>query len=98
MHDQITSRDTKFETSTKTILLQPFNPVVIAADETERIRYDSLLCFLLFCELFFFKDYNYGPQHVSKMRVATLRMLGWICETLRDGIIHDNGMGNTDRR
>ncbi|XP_052176881.1 regulatory-associated protein of TOR 1-like isoform X3 [Diospyros lotus] len=35
---QIPSWDTKFETGTKAILLQPFFPVVIAADETERIR------------------------------------------------------------
>ncbi|KAL6998489.1 Regulatory-associated protein of TOR 1 [Sarracenia purpurea var. burkii] len=39
LHDnQIASWDTKFESGTKTILLQPFSPVVIAADETERIR------------------------------------------------------------
>ncbi|XP_057473972.1 regulatory-associated protein of TOR 1-like isoform X2 [Actinidia eriantha] len=38
LHNQIASWDTKFESGTKTILLQPFSPVVIAADETERIR------------------------------------------------------------
>ncbi|XP_048319912.1 regulatory-associated protein of TOR 1 isoform X1 [Ziziphus jujuba] len=36
--NQIASWDTKFETGTKTILLQPFSPIVIAADENERIR------------------------------------------------------------
>ncbi|GAV80856.1 WD40 domain-containing protein [Cephalotus follicularis] len=30
--------DTKFETGTKAALLQPFSPIVIAADENERIR------------------------------------------------------------
>lgn len=30
--------DTKFETGTRTALLQPFSPIVIAADESERIR------------------------------------------------------------
>ncbi|GFY95751.1 regulatory-associated protein of TOR 1 [Actinidia rufa] len=38
LHNQIASWDTKFESGTKTILLQPFFPVIIAADETERIR------------------------------------------------------------
>ncbi|XP_010264478.1 PREDICTED: regulatory-associated protein of TOR 1-like isoform X2 [Nelumbo nucifera] len=38
LHNQIASWDTKFEMGTKTILLQPFSPVVIAADESERIR------------------------------------------------------------
>lgn len=31
--------DTKFETGTKAILLLPFSPVVVAADENERIRW-----------------------------------------------------------
>ncbi|GMH10001.1 hypothetical protein Nepgr_011842 [Nepenthes gracilis] len=35
---QIASWDTKFETGTKTALLQPFSPVVVAADGNERIR------------------------------------------------------------
>ncbi|XP_075089271.1 regulatory-associated protein of TOR 1 isoform X3 [Nicotiana tabacum] len=38
LHNQIASWDTKFETGTKTALLQPFSPIVIAADESERIR------------------------------------------------------------
>ncbi|KAA8517693.1 hypothetical protein F0562_015167 [Nyssa sinensis] len=38
LHNQIASWDTKFETGTRTALLQPFSPVVIAADESERIR------------------------------------------------------------
>ncbi|PHT96601.1 Regulatory-associated protein of TOR 2 [Capsicum chinense] len=38
LHNQIASWDTKFETGTKTALLQPFAPIVIAADESERIR------------------------------------------------------------
>ncbi|KAK9734343.1 hypothetical protein RND81_04G133000 [Saponaria officinalis] len=38
LNNQIASWDTRFETGTKTTLLQPFSPVVIAADESERIR------------------------------------------------------------
>ncbi|KAL5550675.1 hypothetical protein UlMin_000851 [Ulmus minor] len=37
LNNQIARWDTKFETGTKTILLQPFSPIVIAADENERI-------------------------------------------------------------
>ena len=36
--NQIASWDTKFEMGTKAALLLPFSPVVIAADENERIR------------------------------------------------------------
>ncbi|PIA58079.1 hypothetical protein AQUCO_00500187v1 [Aquilegia coerulea] len=39
LNNQIASWDTKFETGTKTALMQPFSPVIIAADESERIRY-----------------------------------------------------------
>ncbi|XP_043704845.1 regulatory-associated protein of TOR 1-like isoform X2 [Telopea speciosissima] len=38
LSNQIASWDTKFDTGTRTALLQPFSPVVIAADENERIR------------------------------------------------------------
>ncbi|XP_021731233.1 regulatory-associated protein of TOR 1-like [Chenopodium quinoa] len=38
LNNQIASWDTRFETGTKTTLLQPFSPIVIAADEKERIR------------------------------------------------------------
>lgn len=38
LNNQIASWDTKFETGTKTALLQPFSPVVVAADQNERIR------------------------------------------------------------
>ncbi|XP_058214719.1 regulatory-associated protein of TOR 1-like isoform X1 [Rhododendron vialii] len=67
LHDQITSRDTKFETSTKTILLQPFNPVVIAADETERIRIwnyeeDKLLNS--------FDNHDYADKGISKLSLV----------------------------
>ncbi|GMI93061.1 hypothetical protein like AT3G08850 [Hibiscus trionum] len=37
-NSQIASWDTRFETGTRTALLQPFSPIVIAADENERIR------------------------------------------------------------
>ncbi|XP_010683562.2 regulatory-associated protein of TOR 1 [Beta vulgaris subsp. vulgaris] len=38
LNNQIASWDTRFETGTKTTLLQPFSPVVVAADDKERIR------------------------------------------------------------
>ncbi|XP_077222936.1 regulatory-associated protein of TOR 1-like isoform X3 [Tasmannia lanceolata] len=38
LSNQIAIWDTKFESGTKTALLQPFSPIVIAADESERIR------------------------------------------------------------
>ncbi|XP_068667968.1 regulatory-associated protein of TOR 2-like isoform X2 [Aristolochia californica] len=38
LSNPIASWDTKFETGTKTALLLPFSPIVIAADESERIR------------------------------------------------------------
>ncbi|KAA8517495.1 hypothetical protein F0562_017875 [Nyssa sinensis] len=38
LHNQIARLNTKFEMGTKTALLQPFSPVVITADESERIR------------------------------------------------------------
>ncbi|KAK4396053.1 Regulatory-associated protein of TOR 1 [Sesamum angolense] len=41
LHNQIASWDTKFETGTKTALLQPFSPVVIASDENERISFNN---------------------------------------------------------
>lgn len=44
LHNQIASWDTKFDTGTKTALLQPFSPVVIASDENERIRFEK--CFV----------------------------------------------------
>lgn len=47
LHNQIASWDTKFETGTKTALLQPFSPVVIASDENERIRWENQ-CTLLY--------------------------------------------------
>ncbi|XP_061954351.1 regulatory-associated protein of TOR 1-like isoform X1 [Populus nigra] len=38
LKNRIANLDTKFETGTKTALLQPFSPIVVAADENERIR------------------------------------------------------------
>ncbi|XP_072974981.1 regulatory-associated protein of TOR 1 [Typha angustifolia] len=38
LNDQIASWDTRFEMGTKATLLLPFSPVVVAADENERIR------------------------------------------------------------
>ncbi|KAK8997946.1 hypothetical protein V6N11_012481 [Hibiscus sabdariffa] len=37
-NNQIASWDTRFETGTSTSLLQPFSPIVIAANENEWIR------------------------------------------------------------
>lgn len=50
---QIASWDTKFETGTKTALMQPFSPIVIAADENERIRY--FICCLIMLQNFLVK-------------------------------------------
>jgi regulator-associated protein of mTOR len=38
LNNLIASWDTRFKTGSKTILLQPFSPIVIAADESEWIR------------------------------------------------------------
>ncbi|KAG5248313.1 regulatory-associated protein of TOR [Salix suchowensis] len=38
LNNRIANLDTKFETGTKTALLQPFSPIVVAADENEQIR------------------------------------------------------------
>nr|XP_009800408.1 PREDICTED: regulatory-associated protein of TOR 1 isoform X4 [Nicotiana sylvestris] len=38
LHNQIASWDTKFESGTKTALLQPFSSIVVASDERELIR------------------------------------------------------------
>ncbi|CAA7389303.1 unnamed protein product [Spirodela intermedia] len=38
LSNQIASWDTRFETGTKAALLLPFSPIVVAADENERIR------------------------------------------------------------
>ncbi|PKA50577.1 Regulatory-associated protein of TOR 1 [Apostasia shenzhenica] len=38
LSNQIASWDTRFETGTKATLLLPFTPIVVAADENERIR------------------------------------------------------------
>ena len=46
LNNQIASWDTKFETGTKTILLEPFSPIVIAADENERIRFVGSYLFM----------------------------------------------------
>uniref|UniRef100_A0ACD5Y4G3 Uncharacterized protein n=1 Tax=Avena sativa TaxID=4498 RepID=A0ACD5Y4G3_AVESA len=46
MTSQIASWDTRFEQGTKSALLLPFSPIVVAADETEQIRvwnYDDAL-------------------------------------------------------
>lgn len=49
-NNPIASWDTKFEMGTKTLLLQPFSPIVVAADENERIRYGGFLLFICSCK------------------------------------------------
>ncbi|KAL0338105.1 UNVERIFIED_CONTAM: Regulatory-associated protein of TOR 1 [Sesamum angustifolium] len=64
LHNQIASWDTKFETGTKTALLQPFSPVVIASDENERIRvwnYEEATL------LNSFNNHDYPDKGVSKL-------------------------------
>ncbi|KAF8397000.1 hypothetical protein HHK36_018638 [Tetracentron sinense] len=64
LNNQIASWDTKFETGTKTALMQPFSPVVIAADETERIRiwnYEEAT--LLNC----FDNHDFPDKGISKL-------------------------------
>ncbi|GFY83843.1 regulatory-associated protein of TOR 1 [Actinidia rufa] len=67
LHDQIASWDTKFETGTKSILLQPFGPVVIAADENERIRiwnYEEATL------LNSFENHDYPDKGISKLSLV----------------------------
>lgn len=48
LNNEIASWDTKFETGTKAALLHPFSPIVVAADENERIRYVKLDLFFVY--------------------------------------------------
>lgn len=43
LNNQIAGWDTKFETGTKAALLHPFYPIVVAADENERIKYANFI-------------------------------------------------------
>lgn len=64
LNNQIASWDTKFETGTKTALLQPFSPVVVAADESERIRiwnYEEATL------LNSFENHNFPDKGISKL-------------------------------
>ncbi|XP_022893501.1 regulatory-associated protein of TOR 1 [Olea europaea var. sylvestris] len=64
LHNQIASWDTKFETGTKTALLQPFSPIVIASDENEMIRvwnYEEATL------LNSFDNHEYPDKGVSKL-------------------------------
>ncbi|KAI3968326.1 hypothetical protein MKW92_052315 [Papaver armeniacum] len=64
LNNQIASWDTRFETGTKTALLHPFSPVVIAADETERIRiWDYERAALLNS----FDNHNFMEKGISKL-------------------------------
>ncbi|KZV17160.1 regulatory-associated protein of TOR 1-like [Dorcoceras hygrometricum] len=64
LHNQIAGWDTKFVTGTKTALLQPFAPVVIASDENEKIRvwnYEEATL------LNSFDNHDYPDKGVSKL-------------------------------
>ncbi|CAA3001292.1 regulatory-associated of TOR 1 [Olea europaea subsp. europaea] len=64
LNDPIASWDTKFETGTKSALLQPFSPVVIGSDENERIRvwnYEEATL------LNSFDNHDYSDKGVSKL-------------------------------
>ncbi|XP_073297901.1 regulatory-associated protein of TOR 1-like isoform X1 [Primulina huaijiensis] len=64
LHNQIAGWDTKFMTGTKTALLQPFSPVVIASDENEKIRvwnYEEATL------LNSFNNHDYPDKGVSKL-------------------------------
>ncbi|XP_030481187.2 regulatory-associated protein of TOR 1 isoform X3 [Cannabis sativa] len=64
---QIARWDTKFETGTKTILLQPFSPIVIAADENERIgvwNYDEATL------LNSFDNHDFPDKGISKLSLV----------------------------
>ncbi|VFQ79514.1 unnamed protein product [Cuscuta campestris] len=64
LHNQIASWDTRFETGTKTAILQPFSPFVIASDESERIRvwnYEEATL------LNSFDNHSYPDRGISKL-------------------------------
>ncbi|KAL5709830.1 Regulatory-associated protein of TOR 1 [Ranunculus cassubicifolius] len=64
LNNQIASWDTKFESGTKTSLLHPFSPIVIAADESERIRiwnYEEATL------LNSFDNHNFPDKGISKL-------------------------------
>ncbi|XP_031102794.1 regulatory-associated protein of TOR 1-like isoform X1 [Ipomoea triloba] len=64
LHNQIASWDTKFENGTKTALLQPFSPFVIASDDSERIRvwnYEEATL------LNSFDNHSYPDKGISKL-------------------------------
>ncbi|XP_062094822.1 regulatory-associated protein of TOR 1-like isoform X6 [Humulus lupulus] len=64
---QIARWDTRFETGTKTILLQPFSPIVIAADENERIgvwNYDEATL------LNSFDNHDFPDKGISKLSLV----------------------------
>ncbi|GFP83213.1 regulatory-associated protein of tor 1 [Phtheirospermum japonicum] len=64
LQNQIASWDTKFETGTKTALLQSFSPVVIASDENEKIsvwNYEEATL------LNSFNNHDYPDKGISKL-------------------------------
>ncbi|KAF5747663.1 regulatory-associated protein of TOR 1 isoform X1 [Tripterygium wilfordii] len=64
LNNQIASWDTKFEMGTKAAVMQPFSPIVIAADENERIRvwnYDEA------ASLNSFDNHDYPEKGISKL-------------------------------
>ncbi|KAF5750757.1 regulatory-associated protein of TOR 1 isoform X1 [Tripterygium wilfordii] len=64
LNNQIASWDTKFEMGTKAAVMQPFSPIVIAADENEHIRvwnYDEA------APLNGFDNHDYPEKGISKL-------------------------------
>ncbi|KAJ4969879.1 hypothetical protein NE237_002978 [Protea cynaroides] len=64
LSNQIAICDTKFETGTRTALLQPFSPVVIAADENEQI---SIWNYEETTLLNSFDNHNFPEKGISKL-------------------------------
>lgn len=64
LNNQIASWDTRFEAGAKTALLQPFSPIVVAADESERIRIWNYNEATL---LNSFDNHNFPDKGISKL-------------------------------
>uniref|UniRef100_A0A7N0T3I6 Raptor N-terminal CASPase-like domain-containing protein n=1 Tax=Kalanchoe fedtschenkoi TaxID=63787 RepID=A0A7N0T3I6_KALFE len=64
LSEPIARWDTKFQTGAKTAVLQPFSPVVVAADESEQIRvWNYEEASLLNC----FDNHDYHDKGISKL-------------------------------
>ncbi|KAL2509930.1 Regulatory-associated protein of TOR 1 [Forsythia ovata] len=84
LHNQIASWDTKFETGTNAALLQPFLPVVIAADEKERIRVWNYEQATL---LNSFDNHDYPDQGISRLYLVNELYESLLLVASKDGNI-----------